>query len=81
MNYVYLLQHSYEIGEFEETKIIGIYSSKEKAKNIINIYKKLPGFNNYPKDCFHISKYQIDKDNWEEGFITWDEAYKEEVNE
>ena len=44
---VYLLQHSYSYGkhlEYEETKIIGIYSLREEAVAIIEKYKLLPGF-------------------------------------
>lgn len=43
---VYLLQHSYSYGkhlEYEETKIIGIYSLREEAVAIIEKYKLLPG--------------------------------------
>jgi hypothetical protein len=71
---VYLLQHSYEIGEFEETKIIGIYSSEEIANKVIDEYKTLPGFNECPLDCFTIDKYLIDNNNWEEGYIKWEET-------
>lgn len=77
---VYLLQHSYEIGEFEEIKTIGIYSSEEKAKIVMEQYKILPGFNRYPFDSFNIDKYLIDEDNWKEGFITWDEANSSETS-
>lgn len=77
MKTVYVLQHSYEIGEegeFDETKMIGIYSSKKKAEETIEIYKVLPGFKDYSISCFHISKYEIDKNHWTEGFIKSDEA-------
>lgn len=74
---VYILQHSYEIGQFEETKIIGIYSSEENALAVKEKYKLLPGFNDYPDNCFFIDKYEVDKSNWEEGFIKWEEAMKE----
>ena len=72
-NVVYLLQHSYEIEEFDETKIIGIYSTKEKAKEVIEKYNTLPGFKDYPND-FYIDKYELDKNHWDEGFITASEA-------
>lgn len=74
---VYILQHSYEIGQFEESKIIGIYSSEEKAFAVKEKYRLLPGFNEYPDNCFSIDKYEVDKNNWEEGFIKWEEAMKE----
>lgn len=73
----YILQHSYEEGkegEFDETKLIGIYSSKENAEKTIDHYKTLPGFKDYPVSCFHVDKYEIDKDQWIEGFIKSDEV-------
>lgn len=76
MKFAYVLQHSYEVGEdgsFDEVKLIGVYSSKEKAEQVIRRYIILPGFKDYPIECFHISKYEIDKDQWTEGFINWDE--------
>ena len=74
MEEVYILQHSYDIGNFEEIKIIGIYSTLEKAEETINRYKNKKGFNNYPIDCFSIDKYKLDEDNWIEGFSNWDEV-------
>lgn len=77
--YVYLLRHTYEYGEeneHEETKIIGIYSTREKAEDVVKKFKLLPGFKDYPEECFVICEYKIDKDKeWTEGFIKWEEAY------
>ena len=74
---VYLLQHSYEVeteaGLLDETKIIGIFSSKEKAEKTIEECKNFSGFKNYPEN-FYIDQYELDKRNWKEGFITWEEA-------
>lgn len=77
MNEVFLLQHSYEY-EFEgiivdETKIIGIYSSQEKAEQAIEEYKRIQGFKDHPAD-FTIDKYPLDKGHWLEGFISVEEA-------
>ncbi|MFB9324535.1 hypothetical protein ACFFSY_01100 [Paenibacillus aurantiacus] len=71
MKIAYIVQHSYEVGEdeqFDETKIIGIYSSLEKAKSVVDRYKLLPGFREYANNFF-IDEYEIDADNWTEGFI------------
>lgn len=76
MTSVFLLTHSYEIDDEETVKIIGIYSSKEKAENTIEKYKNLPGFKDYP-DSFCISEYEIDEDNWVEGFMKWGDALEE----
>jgi len=72
MKVVYLLQHSYEVGEeeaFDEVKMLGIYSSKEKAEKMVEKYKNIPGFKNCLTSCFYIGKYEIDKDHWTEGFF------------
>jgi predicted nucleic-acid-binding protein len=46
MDYVYVLQHSYEWeheGEFiEETKMIGVYATHENAERVIEYYIRLP---------------------------------------
>jgi hypothetical protein len=73
MNTVFLLQHSYEVEEFDIIKTIGIYSSKEKSKETIKGYMQPPGFKDYPRECFNIDEYEIDSDNWQEGFFKWDD--------
>ena len=75
----YLLQHSYEkeIGEdlkVDETKIIGIYSSYENAERVKEKFKSIKGFNRFSQDCFYIDEYNLDQDNWTDGFVTWDAA-------
>ncbi len=69
MEMVFLLQHSYELNGVEDSKIIGIYSSKEIAESIVIKYKELPGFKDYPNEFF-IDGYELDKNNWNEGFIS-----------
>lgn len=64
---VFLLQYGYEMDKIEETKIIGIFSSKEIAEQVLIKYKSLPGFKDYP-DSFFIDECTIDKSYWEEGF-------------
>ena len=66
---IYLLQHSYEREEYDETKIVGIYSTRKKAQTTINRYKKITGFKDYPESCFYIDEYEVDLDYWKEGFI------------
>ncbi|EGL14922.1 MULTISPECIES: hypothetical protein [unclassified Paenibacillus] len=65
---VFLLQHSYEWNQIESTKVIGIYSSKDKADAVIEKYKELPGFKEFPDD-FYIDAYQVDENEWTEGFM------------
>lgn len=71
MDAVFILQHSYKLNECEETKTIGIYSSREIAEKVVLKYKSLSGFKDHP-DCFYIDEYKIDKNHWEEGFIAVD---------
>ena len=80
MESVYLLQHSYELEDCEETKIIGLFSSEQSAKDAIQKYKTKPGFSDYPNN-FYIDKYEIDKCFWEEGFITMKTIYMPLINE
>lgn len=67
MKSVFILQHSYEIDESEQTKIIGIYSTRDKANAAVEKFKTLPGFRDYP-ESFYIDEYEIDQNNWNEGF-------------
>jgi len=71
MKSVFILQHSCESSDTgeEETKFIGVYSSKEKAEEAIARLSKQPGFKDLP-DHFNIDEYKIDQDNWYEGFVT-----------
>jgi len=71
MKSVFVLQHSYEssISREEETKFIGVYSSKDKAKKAADRLSQQPGFKELT-DYFYIDEYKIDQDHWEEGFIT-----------
>ena len=61
---VYLLDHSHD----NDTKLIGVFSSRETAECAITKYLEKPGFQDYP-DGFRIVEYEIDKAFWEEGFI------------
>jgi hypothetical protein len=70
----YLLQHEYEYKfnneTFEEVKVLGIYSTREKAEEAINYYMTLEGFKDHPIECFHIDEYTFDERHWAEGFFT-----------
>lgn len=66
---VFVLQHSYELTGCEETKMIGVYSSRVAAEATIERFSKLPGFRDKPEG-FVIDEYRLDEDNWTEGFMT-----------
>jgi len=72
MDSVFVLQHSYQLNDessSEETKLIGIYSTRAIAEMAIERLKKQPGFKDLP-EYFSIEEYQIDQDNWTEGFAS-----------
>ena len=72
MGNVYLLQHTYFYGdndEHEETKILGIFDSRDKAQAAITQYIELPGFKDFSDECFSIDEYQLNKTEWAEGFV------------
>jgi len=50
---------------------LGVFSSESKAKEMIEKYKKILGFCNYP-DGFSTDRYILDKAEWTEGFLTLD---------
>ena len=71
---VYVLWHVYELsddlGEHDEEKLIGIYSTEEKAKEAIQSHKDLDGFKDLPLACFEINEYELDSSDWNDGFTT-----------
>lgn len=79
MKEVYLLWHCHELkddfGVHDEEKLIGVFSSEEKAEEAINLLKDKEGFSDYPKECFEIDKATVDGLNWTKGFctVTWTE--------
>ena len=72
MSKVYLLEHGYVYGEesdFNETKTLGAYSTRELAEEAIGRFSPQEGFRDYPLDCFRISELVVDRDAaWTEGF-------------
>ena len=74
MTDVYLLWHIHDTGHGdEETKLIGVYSTKENAQQAISRLK--PGFKDYPND-FQIELCGVDETGWSEGFITVAESLR-----
>jgi hypothetical protein len=70
METVYILEHVYELNGEDEVKHIGIFSSVEKANEVIEKIKNMPGFLNHPIECFQIHKSKLDTYGWGEGFTT-----------
>jgi hypothetical protein len=74
MTKIYLLWHVHKLNELDDDeKLIGAYSSEEKAEEAKLRAMKKPGFQDAP-DGFEISPYEVDQDHWLEGFVTarWD---------
>lgn len=70
MTQVYVLQHVHALEDGEvDVKFIGVYSSRENAQAAIGRLNLTPGFSAAPAG-FHIDEYQIDKDQWVEGYST-----------
>ena len=70
MTTVYVLQHEHARAHgTEDVKIIGVYSSRENAQAAIKRLSLAPGFSD-ALTGFHIDEYQIDKDQWVEGYST-----------
>lgn len=81
MESVFLVHHIHLFpDESEDIKIIGIYSSKEAAMQAIERVRTQPGFIDHPhiidlssdegESGFTIDEYVLDKDNWQEGYVT-----------
>jgi hypothetical protein len=68
MKSVFILQHvAREGADDEDVKLIGVYSTRQKAQASIARLRRQPGFRECP-DGFHIDRYEIDQDCWAEGF-------------
>ena len=67
---VFIVEHSYELDGCDEAKLIGAFSTLKKAEDIVEQYKKLPGFSLY-QDGFFINEYKLDETEWSEGFATY----------
>jgi hypothetical protein len=66
---VYVLHHVHSIDDEEDVKFIGVYSSRENAQAAIKRLSRAPGFADAVTG-FCIDEYEIDKDQWVEGYAT-----------
>ena len=75
---VYKLEHVHILyDDVEDTKFLGIFSTKEKAEDAMQILAKRPGFKDFPKliggddieEGFYITEEVVDEiSDWKEGF-------------
>lgn len=67
---IFLLWHTHELpGGEEDSKLIGVYSSRGSAQAAQSRASQLPGFSSAPQG-FTIDSYELEKDEWREGFVT-----------
>jgi hypothetical protein len=55
--------------EFDNVKIIGVYSDDPSVQAAIGRARLREGFRDEP-DCFMSDRYTLDEDNWTDGFVT-----------
>ena len=78
---VYVVQHVHTApNDEEDVKMIGVYASQQAAAEAVARLTIQPGFCDHP-DGFDISPYEMNKDHWVEGFISWKEAMRGIENE
>ncbi|MEU5260624.1 hypothetical protein [Amycolatopsis sp. NPDC021455] len=51
----------------DDVKLLGVYSTRQRAEERIRAARGLPGFRDDP-DCFLISNHRVDEDDWPEGY-------------
>lgn len=52
----------------DEVMLLGCYSTERRAKERTGRARLLPGFADEP-ECFTISRYEVDRDEWTEGYV------------
>jgi len=74
MTHVFVVQHVHEAPDGDEdTKFIGVYATEEDARAAVARLSTQPGFREH-QDGFHITRYELNRDHWAEGFVSWQEA-------
>jgi hypothetical protein len=71
MKIVFVLHHTVERSNYDDSKLIGVYSSDGAAKQAIERLRYKPGFKSEGR--FTVDRYTIDEDNWVEGFGVGDD--------
>ncbi len=59
-----------EHGDDENANLLGVFSSVKAARAWQDEAVLLPGFRDFPPDCFLIDSYELDPRQWTEGFET-----------
>jgi len=67
---VWIAWHEHERDGCSEYKLIGVFSTRERAEAAIEARRGKPGFVDHP-DGFEIASYVVDREGaWPDGFIT-----------
>lgn len=75
---VYLVTHFKEDSEsIDGFKIVGIFSTEEKAEAVIKELSQAPGFSEH-KEGFSVGPYEVNRNNWEGGFLSGFDAIIDE---
>jgi hypothetical protein len=53
----------------DDVKLLGVFSSPERAQRRIDVALGEPGFATEP-DCFWVDTYTVDEYRWVEGFVS-----------
>lgn len=68
--HVFLLQHEHQLDVAStDVKVIGVYSSESLANEAVARLSSRAGFSENPEG-FSVSRYELNKDHWIEGFVT-----------
>ena len=68
MDTVYMLWHiTGHKGRHDDEKFIGVYSTRENARDAIRRLRRQPGFKDTPKD-FQIFDHKLDRTGWGSGY-------------
>jgi hypothetical protein len=81
MSTVFVLQHCHVLPSGDDdSKLIGIYTTREAAEAAVARLRIQPGFRERPRivdaevdqdaNGFYIDEYKIDEDHWREGYVT-----------
>jgi hypothetical protein len=72
MQTVFLVHHVHELGDGrEDVKLIGVFSTEERALAALERLKLQPGFRESVPG-FHVERWTVDQVTWTEGFVTID---------
>ena len=66
---VFLVWHSHDLDEEMDYKLLGVFSTRDRADQRVARARVAEGFRDHP-DNFVVDMYELDKDTWVEGFVT-----------